>query len=422
MLSYQLHSDILIDMKLKSLKQREWKKGEVVLLRVDANVPLENGAVAATADYRLRRLKPTIDFLRSIEARIVLITHLGRPESRWSLVNDVWSLTPADQESFTLEPVVERLSALLGADIPLLHDPIGTKELIDHIHSYAPSDVVCLENIRYYAGEEKNETNFARTLASVGSVFVNDAFGVCHRKAASVVGVTQFLESYAGFLLMEEVRRLGEVREKPERPFIAIVGGAKISTKMGLLSRLLQQANTVLVGGGLATTIWGALGYGVGGSLVEEDQYHEVNRALLQRYPAKLVLPIDVVVRSKTTDTVRVTSVPSAPTALCAGDEEIVDAGPATGELVKKIMNEHTLAVWNGTFGRAEDPRFRAGSKAILEALAPVSKTIVGGGETVMFVQEEKAAKQFSFVSTGGGAMLEFLEGKTLPGIEVLRK
>ncbi len=412
-----------IIMKLKSLKLREsWTKGEVVLVRVDANVPLENGVVVAGADFRLQQLKPTIEWLRKQGARVVLIAHLGRPASRWSLVNGKWRFEQLDTPILSLEPVAQRLSAILGYEVPLLSDPVGTTDLINHIQSFAPGDVMCLENIRYYAGEETNEMNFSRTLASLGSVFVNDAFGVCHRRAASVAGVTQFLEHYAGLLLAEEVRRLSEVREKPDRPFVIILGGAKISSKIGLVWRMLQNANTVLVGGGIATTMWGALGYGVGGSLAEPDLYHEVSRALLVRRAAKLILPIDVMVRSKTTDAVRTMLVPLSAAPICNNDEEIIDSGPATNELFATTIMAHKLAVWNGTLGRAEDKRFRAGSQAVLEAMRLVPKTIIGGGETVMFAQAEQALGRFSFVSTGGGAMLEFLEGKILPGIEALRK
>ena len=372
-----------------------------VLVRVDFNVPLAGGRV--TDDTRIRAALPTINYLLDHRAKVILMSHLGRPKGK--VVGEL-----------RLDPVAERLAELLDRPVRKLDDCIGP-EVEAAVAEMQPGDVILLENTRFHPEERANDPAFARKLASLADVFVNDAFGAAHRAHASTVGVAEYLPSVAGFLMEKEIAVLGQALAAPEHPFVAILGGAKISSKIGVIDNLLTKVDGLLIGGGMANTFLKAQGHEVGQSLVEDDSL-DVARETLERAGKKLTLPVDAVVADRfdaeaDSKVVPVDQVPN--------DWLILDIGPGTVELFKRELAGARTVVWNGPLGVFEFPRFAAGTEAIARFLADLkATTIIGGGDVVAAVGQAGVADRIAHVSTGGGASLEFLEGKPLPGVAAL--
>jgi phosphoglycerate kinase len=386
--------------RLCTIRDVEWA-GKTALVRVDFNVPMKDGEVAD--DSRIRAALPTIEYLREHGAKIVLLSHLGRPDGK---VDDRYSLLP----------VSERLGELLHARCAFASDCVGAAAEVA-VERAKPGAVVMLENVRFHAEEEHNNPEFARRLAGLGDTFVNDAFGTAHRAHASTEGLAHHLPAVAGLLMEKEIVSIGSALEQPRRPFAAIVGGAKVSSKLGVLNNLIDRVDRLLIGGGMANTFLKAQGREVGRSLLEADLVPTATD-LLGRGD-KIVLPVDVVV---TTDLKG-----EAPARTCAvddvhADELIVDIGPRAIEQFRAEIEAAGTVLWNGPMGIFEDPRFAAGTLAVAHAMADSSATtIVGGGESVQAVEQAGVADKLTHVSTGGGASLEFIEGKVLPGVAALR-
>ncbi|MFA0769871.1 MAG: hypothetical protein REDVDVYQ_000370 [Candidatus Fervidibacter sp.] len=381
-------------------------QGKRVLVRVDFNVPIESGKVLD--DWRLRATLPTIRYLTERGAKVILLSHLGRPKGK-------------RDEQFSLRPVAQRLSELLGQPVQFADDCVG--EVAEQgVARLQAGEVLLLENLRFHAGEEANDDSFAQQLARLGDVFVNDAFGAAHRAHASVHAITKFLPSYAGLLMEREVTHLSRLLEAPEKPFVAVLGGAKVSDKIGVIRNLLTKVDALLIGGAMAFTFLKAQGYETGKSLVEADKLDLANALLgeAREKGVELVLPVDVVVAESdaedaATQVVPVTAIPA--------DKAGYDIGPETANLFAERIRTAKTVFWNGPMGRFERTPFKAGTKAIAEALAQCSgTTVVGGGETAAAAFEFGIAEKVTHVSTGGGAALELLEGRELPGIAVLKE
>jgi phosphoglycerate kinase len=376
-------------------------KGKRVLVRVDFNVPLENGEVAD--DTRIRAVLPTIRYLLEHGAAVILMSHLGRPKGKIS-------------DELRLDPVARSLEGLLGKEVIKLDDCVGP-EVERATKSLQPGQVLLLENLRFHPEEEENDQGFARQLASLADVYVNDAFGTAHRAHASTTGVTEYLPSVAGLLMERELQMLGDALANPIRPFVAVLGGAKVSDKIGVVRNLLSKVDLLLVGGGMANTFLKAQGHQVGESLVEDDSL-ALAKDILAQAGGKVILPMDVVVadafaEDANTRTVGVEQVPPG--------WRILDIGPRTVGLFEDRLRSAGTVVWNGPMGVFEFPRFAAGTIALAESLASApATTIVGGGDSIAALQQAGLAEKMTHVSTGGGASLEFLEGKVLPGVEAL--
>ncbi|MEW5961863.1 MAG: phosphoglycerate kinase [Chloroflexota bacterium] len=377
--------------------------GKRVLVRVDFNVPMEGGQVAD--DRRIRAALPTIQYLLDHGASVTLMSHLGRPKD-------------APDPNFEMGPVAVRLSELLGRPVKKLDDCVGPA-VEAAVKAMRPGDVTVLENTRFHKAEKKNDPDFSAQLAALGEVYVNDAFGSAHRAHASTEGVTQHLRpAVAGFLLEKELAYLGAALADPTRPFLAIMGGAKISDKIAVIENLLAKVDSLLIGGGMANTFFVAQGYSVGKSLVEAEAI-ETAKKLLAEYGDKLVLPVDctIAMEFKAEAEAKVVPVDAVP-----DDWMILDIGPATVAHFSNRLAAAKTAVWNGPMGVFEFPRFADGTFKIARALAslPDATTIIGGGDSAAAVEQSGLAEKMSHISTGGGASLEFLEGKVLPGVAAL--
>ena len=372
-----------------------------VLVRVDFNVPLAEGKV--TDDTRIRAALPTINYLLEHGAKVILMSHLGRPKGKVV-------------DKLRLDPVPERLAELLGRPVRKLDDCVGRK-VEAALAEMRRGDVILLENTRFHPEEESNDPVYARELASLADIFVNDAFGAAHRAHASTVGVAEYLPSVAGFLMEKEITFLGKALAAPDHPFVAILGGAKISSKIGLIDNLLTKVDGLLIGGGMANTFLKAQGHEIGQSLVEDDSL-DVARETLERAGERLALPVDVVVADRfgaeaDSKVVPVGQVPE--------DWRILDIGPETVELFKRKLAGAKTVVWNGPMGVFEFPRFAEGTFAIARFLADLeATTIIGGGDVVAAVGQAGVADRIAHVSTGGGASLEFLEGNPLAAVAAL--
>jgi phosphoglycerate kinase len=391
-------------LSVKDLDPRDQR----VLVRVDFNVPLEEGRV--TDDTRIRESIPTIRLLRDAGARVILCSHLGRPKGK-------------RDPKFSLAPAAETLSRLLKANVKLAPDCIGP-DVERLVQGMKPGEVILLENLRFHPEEEKNDAEFAKKLARLADLYVNDAFGAAHRAHASTAGVTTFLSpAAAGLLLQKELEFLGRATSSPERPYVAILGGAKISGKIEVIESLFGKVDAILIGGAMANTFFKARGWETGRSLVEEDRI-DVARSLLDRAAREKIelrLPEDCIVASEAredakTRTVAANAIPS--------DSMSMDIGPETvADYREKILSAKTV-LWNGPMGVFEMDPFAAGTKGVAQALAEATKkgalTIVGGGDSAAAVAKLGLSSEVSHVSTGGGASLEFLEGKTLPGVAAL--
>ena len=381
-------------------------RGKRALVRVDFNVPLEGDRI--TDDTRITAALPTIEALRGAGASVVLMSHLGRPKGK-------------PDPRYSLAPVARHLGELLGASVPLLPDCVGP-EVERFVQGLKPGDVALLENLRFHAEEEANDRDFARQLAALGDIYVNDAFGTAHRAHASTEGVARHLPAVAGLLMERELDALGRALERPERPFVTILGGAKVSDKIGVIENLLGRVDALLIGGGMANTFLAAQGHPIGKSLAEPDKA-DLAADLLRRAEGRnvtLALPIDVVVAPALTEeaprrTVDATAVPD--------DQAIYDIGPRTVERYRGLLDGAKTVVWNGPMGVFEIAPFAAGTRAIAEAVATCGAfTIVGGGDSVAALEQLALAHRISHVSTGGGATLELLEGRELPGVAALNE
>ena len=389
----------------RSVRDIDWQ-GKRALVRVDFNVPFERGTTVISDDVRLREALPTIRLLRDGGAAVVLVTHLGRPGG-------------TRRPDLELGPVAQRLAELLGAPVQYVHDAAGDLAQTQ-ARALRSRDVLLVENVRFYAGEESNEPAFAEGLARLADVFVNDAFGTAHRAHASTTGVARYLPSVAGLLMEREIGVLGQVLDDPQRPLAVVLGGAKVSDKIGVLEHLLARTEVVIIGGGMAATFLKAQGLATGQSVVEEDRL-DFCRAVLRRAEAgdiALHLPQDIVVAQELvpdTDsrTVAVTAIPEG--------WLIADIGPASTRQIADILGSMGTVVWNGPMGVFEVPPFDRGTRNVAEALAESDAfTVIGGGSTAEAVAHLGLAGQMDHVSTGGGASLEFLEGRVLPGIAAL--
>lgn len=376
-----------------------------VLVRVDFNVPLEDGRI--TDDTRIRAALPTIQLLRRERAKVILVSHLGRPDG-------------AVKDGLRLAPVGERLSALLGAPVAMARDCVGpdAQRAVDALQ---PGDVLLLENVRFHAAEEQNDAAFAKQLAALADLYVNDAFGTAHRAHASTEGVTHYLPSAAGLLMQKEIETMGRALLRPERPFVAIVGGKKITDKIGVLNNLIQRADKVLIGGAMANTFLKAHGLEIGKSYYEPDAVDVATQLVKDARAAgkPLLLPRDAVVATAIDEkalhhVVDVNDVPPA--------QMIVDLGPETIEQYKGELRDAKTVIWNGPMGVTEIEAFANGTREIARALGQVQgTTIVGGGDSVGALEQAGLADQITHISTGGGASLEFLEGRELPGLAALQ-
>jgi phosphoglycerate kinase len=373
-----------------------------VLVRCDFNVPLENGEI--TDDRRITEALPTINYLLENGAAVILCSHMGRPKG----------VTP----EFSLKPVAERLSELLNQDVQLLPDCVG-QEVETACKNLEPGQVVLLENVRFHPEEEKNDPAFARQLANLADVYVNDAFGTAHRAHASTAGVADYLPSAAGFLIGKEIEFLGKAVNNPDRPFVAIMGGSKVKDKIALIDNLLPKVDTLIIGGGMAYTFLKAQGLEIGKSLLDEASIEYAGQ-LLRDNPERLLIPTDFIVAPEFSPTSPATTVQADG---IPADQMGLDIGPDSRATFANIIEAAGTVLWNGPVGVFEMDAFAEGTKAVAQAMANCKGlTIVGGGDSAAAVEKFGFADDMSHVSTGGGASLEFLEGKELPGIAALGK
>lgn len=385
-----------------------------VLVRVDFNVPMEeraDGDFTITDDTRMRESLPTLNYLREQGAKTILMAHLGRPNGK-------------PEPKYSLRPVGLALHDLIGQPVVFSHDCIGAdaEQIVEHLNS---GDVALLENLRFYAGEEANDPMFAESLAKLGDLYVNDAFGAAHRAHASTVGITKFIaQSAMGFLMERELKYLKGELEKPEQPFLVVLGGAKVSGKIGVIKALMEKAETILIGGAMANTFWKAQGVPVGSSRVENDKLDLAREllALARQKGVNFLLPVDAL----ETQEIRA-GAPTKNTGRVLPDHGIrdgwqaVDIGHATIALFKDEIAKAKTILWNGPVGIFEIPDFAEGTFALAEAIAQSKAvTIIGGGDSVTAVKQAGLADKMTFISTGGGASLELLEGKELPGVASL--
>ena len=382
--------------------------GRRVLVRVDFNVPMDKATGGVADDTRLRAAIPTINYLREHHAEVILCSHLGRPDGQV-------------KENLRLRPVAERLAALLGVPVGTTDDCVGL-QAESAVAALQPGDVLLLENLRFHAEEEANDPDFARRLAALADIYVNDAFGTAHRAHASTAGVAHLLPAVAGLLMEKELDFLGQAVGDPARPFAAITGGAKVSGKIGVLRHLLDKVDIMLIGGGMANTFFKAQGKAVGDSLVEDDQLG-VAREVLERSAAGrpgLELPVDVVIADAFSAEAQRRTIDLSSEPVPDG-WRIMDIGPRTVAHFAAVLQTCRTVVWNGPMGVFEMTPFAAGTLDLARAVAALSATtVVGGGETAQSVEDAGVADRITHVSTGGGASLEFLEGRVLPGVAAL--
>ena len=379
--------------------------GKKVPVRCDFNVPLDGDKI--TDETRIVAALPTIQYLLDHNAAVILTSHLGRPKGEFNM-------------KYSLAPVAARLSEKLGKTVVLAKDVIG-EDAKKCVSEMKPGDVVLLENVRFHKEEEKNDPEFAKALASFAEIYVNDAFGTAHRAHASTEGVTHYLPAVAGYLIGKELDFLGNAVENPKRPFVAILGGAKVKDKIGVITNLLEKVDTLIIGGGMAYTFQKALGYEIGKSLLDEERI-ELAKDMMQKAKdkgVKLLLPVDNVCGNDFKDDCDKITVDAA--AGIPADYEGMDIGPKSIKLFSEAIKEAKTVVWNGPMGVFEMPSFAVGTLAVATAMAESDAiTIIGGGDSAAAVTQMGLADKMSHISTGGGASLEFLEGKELPGVAAL--
>jgi phosphoglycerate kinase len=399
-------------LKFASVSQlsAEKVKGQRALVRVDFNVPLKDGKVSN--DQRIRAALPTLKHLLSLGTRVILMSHLGRPKGQ-------------AQEAFRLKPVGDYLAGLLGVEVLSLNDCIGSE--VEEAIAASSAPVVMLENTRFYKQETENDPAFSQQLARLGDFYVNDAFGTAHRAHASTVGVATLLPAYAGLLMEKELSALGGLIEDPVHPFVAIIGGAKVSSKLAVLENLLPQVEALIIGGAMAFTFLAAQGVNVGKSLTEPDLFPTALDLLskAEKMGKQIILPRDTVMATGVDATAAEATVD-----LHAPDRDIteligVDIGPLSVERIQTVLSDAKTILWNGPMGVFENPPFAKGTEAVAQMVAKITRqgaqSVVGGGDSVAAVEKLGLGDQFTHVSTGGGASLEFLEGQELPGVAVLK-
>lgn len=391
-------------MNKKSVKDVDLK-GKRVFCRVDFNVPMKDGHV--TDETRIKAALPTINYLIDQGAKVILASHLGRPKGQVV-------------EELRLTPVAERLSTLLGRNVSKAEEAYGetVKAAVDHMDD---GDVLLLENVRFYAGEEKNDPELAKAFADLADIYVNDAFGAAHRAHASTEGIAHYVPAVSGLLMEKELDVLGNALSNPERPFTAIIGGAKVKDKIEVIDNLLDKVDNLIIGGGLAFTFVKAQGHDIGKSLLEEDKI-ELAQSFIKKAEekgVKFLMPVDAVVADRFAEdaeakTVSIEEIPSEWMAL--------DIGPETANLYSDVIQSSKLVIWNGPMGVFEMDKFAGGTRAVAEALAEANDTysVIGGGDSAAAVEKFHFADRMSHISTGGGASLEFMEGKDLPGVVAL--
>ncbi|MBO8156843.1 MAG: phosphoglycerate kinase [Bacillaceae bacterium] len=390
-------------MNKRSIRDVELK-GKKVFCRVDFNVPMEEGKI--TDDTRIKAALPTINYLVNEGAKVILASHLGRPKGKVV-------------EELRLDPVAQRLSDLLGRTVTKT-DAVSGEEVREAVSRLEDGDVLLLENVRFHPGEKENDADLAKEWASLAELYVNDAFGTAHRAHASTAGVAEHLPAVAGFLMEKELNVLGQALESPERPFTAIIGGAKVKDKIGVIDNLLDKVDSLIIGGGMANTFLKAKGYEIGKSLVEEDKIdlaiEFMNKA--EEKGVQFVMPVDLVVAdefSKDADH-KVVSIDDIPS-----DWQALDIGPETVKKYKEIVENSKLVIWNGPMGVFEFDAFACGTKGVAEALAETEAfTVIGGGDSAAAVEKFGLGEKMDHISTGGGASLELMEGKVLPGVAAL--
>ncbi|MGG3520838.1 phosphoglycerate kinase [Bacillus pseudomycoides] len=391
-------------MNKKSIRDVDLK-GKRVFCRVDFNVPMKEGKI--TDETRIRAALPTIQYLVEQGAKVILASHLGRPKGQVV-------------EEMRLTPVAARLGELLGKDVKKADEAFGpaVQEMVAAMNE---GDVLVLENVRFYAGEEKNDAELAKEFAALADLFVNDAFGAAHRAHASTAGIADYLPAVSGFLMEKELEVLGKALSNPERPFTAIIGGAKVKDKIGVIRHLLDKVDNLIIGGGLAYTFVKALGHEIGQSLCENDKIDLAKEfmELAKEKGVNFYMPVDVVITEEfsETATTKVVGIDAIPETW-----EGVDIGPKTSEIYADVIKNSKLVVWNGPMGVFEMTPFAEGTKAVGQALADAEGTysVIGGGDSAAAVEKFGMADKMSHISTGGGASLEFMEGKELPGVVCL--
>ncbi len=380
-------------------------QGKRVLMRVDFNVPMNDEGVI-TDDKRITAALPSIEYLIKNGAKVILMSHFGRPDGKVV-------------DTLRLDPIAKHLSTLIGKTVIKVNDCIGD-EPAQAISSMQAGDVVLLENVRFYAEEEANDPEFAKKLASLGDIYVNDAFGAAHRGHASTAGAAQYLPAVSGFLMEKELQFLGGAISNPKRPFVAILGGAKVKDKIKVIESLLEKVDTLIIGGGMAYTFLQGQGYEIGNSLLDAERV-EFCKEVLVKAKAKgvsLLLPEDVVAATHFAPDAehKIVDIDAIPS-----EWQGLDIGPKTLKIFVKAVEDAQTVIWNGPMGVSEFPAFAAGTNGLAEALAASSAiTIIGGGDSAAAVEQAGLAEKMTHVSTGGGASLEFLEGKKLPGVEAL--
>ena len=382
--------------------------GKKILLRLDLNVPLKDKSITET--NRIEKVIPTINFLLKKKSKIIILSHIGRPKGK---VNP----------NLTLEPVSKKLSEILGTEVMLIKDEINEK-LTYKIDSIKNTSVIMLENIRFNKGEESNDKEFSKKLSSLGDIYVNDAFSCSHRLHASIEGITKYIPSYFGLQIAEEINALKKITSEIKKPVTLIIGGSKISTKIKIINNLIKKFNNIVIVGGMANTMLKHTGSKVGKSICENNCEALIKKILenSNKYNCKIICPIDVVVSKNLEDVGKNKDIKEID-----DDEMILDIGPKTISSIKTVINNSNTVLWNGPAGYFENSNFQNGTKQILEIISQKTKndkmfSVAGGGETVAAINKFKKLDSFTFVSTAGGAFLEHLEGKTLPGIKALNQ
>ncbi len=383
---------------MKSINDFDFRDKRV-LVRVDFNVSLGNGSIFN--DFKIRASLPTIEYLIKQGARIILISHLGRPTD--------------SEKQFSLEQVGHRLSKLINKQVLFINNCLG-EDVKREVEGLKSGGVVLLENLRFYDGEKDNDSDFAKELAGLADIYINDAFGVSHRTHASVVGIPRYLSGYMGLLMEKEIRNLSKVLKEPDHPLVVIIGGAKISTKIRMIKNFLKNADHIILGGALANTVIAAKGFAIGKSVIEESMIDEIKK--LELTDTSLHIPVDAVV---SVDKSGEKESRIAPIGKTNKEEMILDIGPDTNNLFADVVSDAKTIVWNGPMGLFEIDRFASGSRAMAEAVCQSGGfSVVGGGETIRLIEEMKLIDRIDHLSTGGGAMLKYLSGEKLPGLEVL--
>jgi phosphoglycerate kinase len=390
------------------LNQNLILRGKKVLLRVDLNVPMKNGAITETS--RIEKILPTIKLLIKKEAKIIILSHIGRPKGK--VVNEM-----------SLEPISKKLSQYLNKEVLFNKNKIN-ENTISEINKISNGSIIMLENIRFNEGEETNNEEFSKKLSNFGDIYINDAFSCSHRAHASIEGITKYIPSYFGLQITEEINALKKITSEIKRPVTLIIGGSKISTKIKIINNLIKKFNNIIIVGGMANTMLKHTGSKVGKSICENDCAALIKEILenSNKYNCKITCPVDVVVSKNLEDMGKNKDIKEID-----DDEMILDIGPKTISSIKKIINDSNTVLWNGPAGYFENLNFQNGTKQILEIISQKTKndkifSVAGGGETVAAINKFKKLDSFTFVSTAGGAFLEHLEGKTLPGIKALNR